>query len=87
VSNVREFVEIRLQIESLASEMAVFIDRKSMPQSQTRLDEAGNLLAKLTAMADNDVQNVAVARLTRLLGNLETKVAKLKPPKKERKKS
>ena len=66
---------------NLAKEIAMLVERKTMPQSKARLDEATELLAKLTALADNDVQEVAVGRLTRLLGHLGVKVEALKPKK------
>ena len=81
MNNVAEFIQIRQGIESLAKEIAALVERKTMPQSKVRLDEAMALLAKLTALADNDVQEIAVGRLTRLLGHLEAKVGALKPKK------
>ena len=81
MNNVAEFIQIRQGIESLAKEIATLVERKTMPQSKVRLDEATELLVKLTALADNDVQEIAVGRLTRLLGSLGTKVGALKPKK------
>ncbi len=81
MNNVAEFIEIRQGIESLAKEITTLVERKTLPQSKVRLDEATQLLAKLTALADNDVQEVAVGRLTRLLGSLGVKVEALKPKK------
>ena len=77
MSNVAEFIEIRLQIESLVQQIALSAERKAIPQSKKRLDEAAQLLETLKAMADNDVQESAVARLTRALAGLGTKVEKL----------
>ncbi len=73
MNDVAEFIKIRQKIEFLATEIDARVGRK-VPQSRTKLDEAAELLAKLTAMADNDVQLVAVTRLTRLLTKLGTKV-------------
>jgi len=87
MTNVAEFIAVRERIELLAKQIAVLTERKTVPQSRSKLDEAGQLLTKLTAMADNDVQEIAVKRLTRLLGTLGKKVATLPPkarPKKER---
>ena len=81
MNNVAEFIQIRQGIESLAKEIATLVERKTMPQSKVRLDEATELLVKLTALADNDVQEIAVGRLTRLLGSLGAKVGALKPKK------
>ena len=81
MSNVAEFIEIRQRIEFLAKEIAVLVERKGMPQSKDRLDEATGLLKGLTALADNDVQHIAVGRLTRLLDSLGKKVGALAPKK------
>ena len=86
MNNVAEFIEIRQRIELLAKEIAGLSERKTMPQSQNKLDEATGLLAKLTAMADNDVQEIVVGRLTRLLATLGTKVGALTPKKRVPKK-
>jgi len=77
MSDIAEFIKIRQQIESLAQEIPVLAERKTMPASRLRLDEATELLARLTSIADNDVQEVAVGRLTRLLASLERKVGTL----------
>jgi len=74
MSNVAEFIEIRQGIESLAKEIAALVERKVAPESKVRLDAATELLVKLKALSDNDVQEVAVGRLTWLLGSLATKV-------------
>ena len=78
MSNVAEFIETRLQIESLVQQIALSAERKAIPQSKKRLDEAAQLLGTLKAMADNDVQERAVGRLTGALAGLGTKVEKLK---------
>jgi hypothetical protein len=77
MSNVPQFIETRLQIESLVQQIALSAERKAIPQSKQRLDEAAGLLETLKAMADNDVQESAVGRLTRELAGLGTKVEKL----------
>jgi hypothetical protein len=74
MNNVAEFIEVRQQIELLAKEIETYIVRKAMAQSKARLDEATELLTKLTVMADNDVQEIAVVRLTKVLAKLGTKV-------------
>ncbi|HVN25617.1 MAG TPA: hypothetical protein VMT71_16735 [Syntrophorhabdales bacterium] len=81
MNNVAEFIEVRQRIEFLAEEIATLIERKTMAGAKTRLDETTELLTKLTAMADNDVQEIAVGRLTRLLVKLATKVAASKARK------
>jgi hypothetical protein len=86
MNNVAEFIEIRQRIELLAKEVAGLSERKTVLQSKHKLDEALELLVKLTAMADNDVQEIAVGRLTRLLANLGTKVNTLTPKRRVAKK-
>jgi hypothetical protein len=81
MSNVAEFIAIRQQIELLAKQITTLVERRAVPQAKTKFDEARDLLAKLTALADNDVQEVVIGRLTRLLGSLEKKVGTLKPKK------
>jgi hypothetical protein len=81
MNNVAEFIEVRQGIESLAKEIAVLIGRKTLPESKIRLDKAAELLARLTALANNDVQENAVARLTFLLEGLQKKVVALGPKK------
>ena len=81
MSNVAEFIETRLQIESLVQQIASSAERKAIPQSKQRLDEAARLLETLKAMADNDVQEIAVGRLTRQLAGLGKKVEALKGKK------
>jgi hypothetical protein len=77
MSNVAKFIEIRQHIESLAEQIAVSAELKTIPESSKRLDEATKLLAELTAMADNDVQEVVIERLTGQLAGLGTKVETL----------
>lgn len=81
MSNVAEFIEIRQRIEFLAKEIAVLVERKATPQSKAKLDEATGHLEKLAAMADNDVQHIAVGRLTRLLATLAKKIGSQTPKK------
>ncbi len=87
MSNVPLFIETRVQIESLVQQITLSAEQKAIPQSRKALDEAARLLATLKAMADNDVQESAVGRLTGALAGLEIKVEKLArkiPAKKKR---
>jgi hypothetical protein len=77
MSNVEEFIKVRQNIESLAVEIDGLVEGKTMPRSKTKLDEAAELLRRLTEMADNDVQHVAVGRLTRLVAKLGMRVGVL----------
>jgi hypothetical protein len=81
MSNVAEFIEVRQRIEFLAKEIGLLVDRKAGAQSKAKLDEATGHLEKLAAMADNDVQHIAVGRLTRLLATLTKKVVSQTPKK------
>ena len=87
MSNVAEFIGIREHIESLVQQIAVCAEQKAIPQSKEGLDEAAQLLVRLTGMADNDVQENAVGRLKGALAGLETTVEKLsrKTPVRKRK--
>jgi hypothetical protein len=76
-TNVAEFIEIRQHIESLASQIVVSAQQKEGPRSKKKLDEANELLARLTSLANNDVQDIAVGRLTRQLAGLGVKVEAL----------
>jgi len=76
MSNVAEFIETRLQIESLVQQIALSAQQTALPRSTQRLDEADQLLETLKAMADNDVQENAVERLTGALAGLRTKIEK-----------
>ncbi len=64
MSNVAEFIAIRQQIELLAKQIAALVERKAVPQAKTKFDEARELLVKLTALADNAVQEVGKAGRT-----------------------
>jgi hypothetical protein len=86
-TNVAEFIEIRQHIESLASQIVLSAQQKEMPRSKNKLDEANELLAKLTSMANNDVQEIAVGRLTRQLAGLGVKVDALAAKKRVVKKA
>lgn len=77
MTNVVEFIRIRQRIELLAKQIAVSAEQKVIPESNHRLDEASQLLATLKAMADNEVQEIAIKRLTSLIAHLGVKVATL----------
>lgn len=74
MSSVEEFIKTRERIEALAKKIILLIQRKAMPESKLRLDEANILLEKLKAMVSNDVQEVVLERLTSQLTTLGTKV-------------
>jgi len=86
MTNVVEFIRIRQRIELLAKQIESTTDQKAAAESAVRLDEASQLLATLTAMANNDVQDIVIGRLTRQLGTLRTKVGALAGRKRAAKK-
>ena len=84
MTNVAEFIETRVQIETLISQIALSLERVSRSESTQRLDEATQFLGTLKTMADsdNDVQVRVVLRLTSELNALGKKVSKAKVAKK-----
>jgi hypothetical protein len=85
VSSVAEFIKTREHFEALAKRIALLVERKAAPESRQRLDEANQHLDTLRTMVANDVQVSVVARLTRHLAGLGTKVDAIakKPSKKK----
>ncbi len=86
MTNVVEFIRIRQRIELLAKQIAVSTEQKAAAESNHRLDEASQLLVTLTAMANNDIQDIVIGRLTRQLAGLGTKVGALAVKKRVAKK-
>ena len=76
MSNIAEFIETRKNIETLAAQIAVCIKQNEIQDSKKHLDEANRQLELLKPMVDNDVQIIAVGRLTRHLADLGNKIAK-----------
>jgi hypothetical protein len=77
MTNVVEFIRIRQRIELLAKQIDFTTKQKAAVESSQRLDEASKLLVTLTAMANNDIQDIVIGRLTRQLASLGIKVGKL----------
>ena len=77
MTNVVEFIRIRQRIELLAKQIDFTTKQKAAAESSHRLDEASKLLVTLTAMANNDIQDIVIGRLTRQLASLGIKVGKL----------
>ena len=77
MTNVVEFIRIRQRIELLAKQIDFTTKQKAAAESSQRLDEASKLLVTLTAMANNDIQDIVIGRLTRQLASLGIKVGKL----------
>lgn len=77
MATVAEFIAIRQQIESVVDQVTLLTKRRKAFDSVNRLEHAGELLEMLNTMADNDVQENCVMRLTRELASLRTKVESL----------
>lgn len=86
MTNVVEFIRIRQRIELLAKQITSTAEQKAAEESSRRLQEASQLLVTLTAMANNDVQEIVIGRLTRQLASLGTKVGSLAKKKRASKK-
>jgi uncharacterized protein YPO0396 len=86
MATVAEFIDIRQQIELLVKQIALFTERKAALDSTQRLEQAAHLLETLKIMADNDVQEICVGRLTRELASLRTKVGSMGGTKRAAKK-
>ena len=77
MTNVAEFIRVRQRIELLAKQIESTIKEKAAAESSHRLEEASGLLVSLTDMANNDIQDIVIGRLTRQLASLGIKVGKL----------
>ncbi len=81
MTNVAEFIRIRQRIELLTKQIEYTTASKEATGSIQRFDEATKLLVTLAAMANNDVQEIVIRRLTRQLINLGIKIRTLKGKK------
>ena len=72
--SVTEFIQVRESIEALIVNIQGWIKKKSIGESSKKLDESTELLTKLRQMAENEIQNRAVLRLTSELEYLATKI-------------
>lgn len=87
MNNVAQFIKIREQIESYANNISKLLGQGTAGETRLMLDKAAGLLTELTAMVDNDIQVIAVGRLTRLLNTLRAKVTSVEKKKGTAKKS
>lgn len=69
-----DFKELREKIENLIKETEEWISKKSILESSKRVEETQNLLIKLREIAENDVQERSVSRLTDELEYLSEKI-------------
>ncbi len=74
MTSVKEFIEVRKNIEALADEIALFVERRAMQDSRQHLVKANQQLEVLKTMVANDVQRLAAGRLSRKLAGLGTKL-------------
>jgi hypothetical protein len=73
MATVAEFIAIRQQIESVVDQVTVLTEQRKAFDSSEKLQKAGELLETLKTMADNDVQENCVVRLTTALAGLRSK--------------
>ena len=77
MSTIAEFIEVRKSIETLATQITLFVEQNAVQDSKQRLDEASRQLELLKTMVANDVQVIAASRLTKQLSDLGMKVARI----------
>jgi hypothetical protein len=76
MSNVAEFIAVRENIEALVRKVALSVEERAFKDSRRHFDEARKQLEVLEGMVANDVQVIAVGRLTRQLTDLGMKIAR-----------
>jgi hypothetical protein len=77
MTSIEQFVAARVSIETLAKQIAQFLEHHAVQTSKKHLDEANKQLEVLKTMVSNDVQIVVATRLTAELTSLGTKVDKM----------
>jgi hypothetical protein len=75
--SIGEFIKLRENIESIIVEIESLINRKSIANSYKKLEESNEMLTKLKQLAENEIQNRAVLRLTSELEYLAGQIDKL----------
>ena len=78
MTSIEEFIKARESIEKLASQIAVFIERKDVGESRKYLDIANHQLEGLKKMIANDTQEMVGRRLSAQLEGFGTRVEKMK---------
>ncbi|MEI6155072.1 MAG: hypothetical protein WCQ90_13405 [Deltaproteobacteria bacterium] len=78
MSNVAEFIEVRMSIETLARQITLCVEKNIAQDSGQYLDEANRQLEVLKTMVANDVQVIVAGRLSRQLTGLGTKIKTMK---------
>lgn len=72
--NKPDFRKLRERIEDLCHQIEKHIEEKSIYDSSEKLEDARRLLITLTNIAENDVQNKSVSRLSNSIEYLATKI-------------
>lgn len=78
MTSIEEFIKARESIEKLASQIALFIERKDVGESRKHLDVANHQLEALKTMIANDTQEMVGRRLSAELEGFGTRVEKMK---------
>jgi hypothetical protein len=79
MASVKEFIEARKSIETLADKITLFVEQKAKKDLRLHLNKANKQLEVLKAMVANDVQVLVASRLSRQLTGLGTKVEGMIP--------
>ena len=74
MTSVKEFIEVRKSIETLANEITMFVEHGAIQDSRQHLDKANQQLGILKTMVANDVQVLSARRLSGQLTYLGAKV-------------
>jgi len=78
MTSIEEFIKTRESIEKLASQIALFIERKDVGESREHLDAANRQLETLKTMIANDTQEMVGRRLSAQLAGFGARVEKMK---------
>lgn len=73
-----EFKDLREKIDNLIEEIKKWIQEKSTFESSKRIEEAQNFLTELRKMAENEVQQKSIVRLTNELECLAQEIVEIK---------
>lgn len=77
MTTIEEFIKAREAIEKLASQITVLVERKSVKESRTFIDNANQKLEILKTMVANDIQVNVIGRLTAQLDGLSMKIVRM----------
>lgn len=77
MASITEFIKTRENIEDLAAQIAMFVERKAVQDSRKCLDKANRQLEVLKSMVSNDTQVIVDGRLSRQLAGLGAKIEQM----------